>query len=482
MRGTATNLERVENLKKRLQQARRTVEGRTRTSKAPLRPATQLPPASVTQNVENFGDTPGATTKTPSGTQHIPLHAVEAIARAGEAAGSAEHGDPGKKKKLKIIIPKTTDRVRTRKVPQRCVDEEVLAGLNMILAQVARAKAPATLDDISLLLYTAQTAYQELTHRERSPSPWRASIEAKIARCESEGGRLAEHIANLRNKRRASMGVEVRKILRREGARKWDVNDITRAKVDIEERAAVYRKKIESHERRRSFRRTNDFFEFNRRMFYRRLHEDAMPNGTQSDEEMVTFWSKVWEKQDTQDCFDDLIEGQNILAEQTDEIMNIGKKLVEIVERLPNWKTPGVDKVYNFFIKRCTALHDYLTEIVGETVRYAEGVPRWFYTGITYLIPKTQDPESPADYRPITCMPTLYKLVTKLVARELRDSQETGPRPLRGSRSCHRTRTWAWWSTGAWTCAQWCGAAETLQHGRCRACRRCCGGRRCRCP
>ena len=327
-------------------------------------------------------DTPGATTKTPSGTQHIPLHAVEAIARAGEAAGSAEHGDPGKKKKLKIIIPKTTDRVRTRKVPQRCVDEEVLAGLNMILAQVARAKAPATLDDISLLLYTAQTAYQELTHRERSPSPWRASIEAKIARCESEGGRLAEHIANLRNKRRASMGVEVRKILRREGARKWDVNDITRAKVDIEERAAVYRKKIESHERRRSFRRTNDFFEFNRRMFYRRLHEDAMPNGTQSDEEMVTFWSKVWEKQDTQDCFDDLIEGQNILAEQTDEIMNIGKKLVEIVERLPNWKTPGVDKLYNFFIKRCTALHDYLTEIVGETVRYAEGVPRWFYTGI----------------------------------------------------------------------------------------------------
>ena len=108
MRGTATNLERVENLKKRLQKARRTVEGRTRTSKAPLRPATQLPPASVTQNVENFGDTPGATTKTPSGTQHIPLHAVEAIARAGEAAGSAEHGDPGKKKKLKIIIPKTT--------------------------------------------------------------------------------------------------------------------------------------------------------------------------------------------------------------------------------------------------------------------------------------------------------------------------------------------------------------------------------------
>ncbi|KAL0265726.1 UNVERIFIED_CONTAM: hypothetical protein PYX00_011441 [Menopon gallinae] len=315
-------------------------------------------------------------------------------------------------------------RAVTRKIPQRKVDEEVLIGLNMVLAQVARKGPPETLDDVSLLLYTAQTAYQELTETVRPPSPWRASILAKIAGCEVERDCLMEHMACLENKKKGRMSREFRRILRREGARIWDVNDIRKAKANIEEKAAMYRRKIESHERRVSFRRTNDLFEFNRRMFYRRLHEEARPEGTQTDEEMVGFWAKVWERQESNECFEDLIERLNLLVEQHTEVSEAGRKLREIIERLPNWKTPGVDRVFNFFIKRCTSLHEHLVRIVENVLKQPEGLPGWFCTEVTYLIPKVQAPASPAEYKPITCMPNLYKVVTKLVTREFRDFVE----------------------------------------------------------
>ncbi|MGL5716602.1 MAG: RNA-directed DNA polymerase [Paraclostridium sp.] len=42
----------------------------------------------------------------------------------------------------------------------------------------------------------------------------------------------------------------------------------------------------------------------------------------------------------------------------------------------------------------------------------------WFYKGTTYPIPK-KNPKNPSDYRLITCMSNLYKLVTKCVTRVL---------------------------------------------------------------
>lgn len=78
-------------------------------------------------------------------------------------------------------------------------------------------------------------------------------------------------------------------------------------------------------------------------------------------------------------------------------------------------------KVYNFFIKKCTALHEKIAETVERTVRVLEKAPQWLYTGTTYLVPKTEKPETAGEYRPITCMTNLYKVVTRLVMQELGD-------------------------------------------------------------
>ncbi|KAK1936289.1 reverse transcriptase, partial [Babesia divergens] len=44
----------------------------------------------------------------------------------------------------------------------------------------------------------------------------------------------------------------------------------------------------------------------------------------------------------------------------------------------------------------------------------------WLYRGVTYLIPKNEQPTSPSQYRPITCMSVLYKLTTRCVTESLK--------------------------------------------------------------
>jgi len=73
--------------------------------------------------------------------------------------------------------------------------------------------------------------------------------------------------------------------------------------------------------------------------------------------------------------------------------------------------------VYNFFIKKMTALHPKLLSIVYQSVINPELIDDEFYKGITYLLAKKDNATSPVDLRPITCLPNIYKLVSKVVTK-----------------------------------------------------------------
>ncbi|MEG2848334.1 MAG: reverse transcriptase family protein [Bacilli bacterium] len=88
------------------------------------------------------------------------------------------------------------------------------------------------------------------------------------------------------------------------------------------------------------------------------------------------------------------------------------------IDHLPNWKTAGIDKIYNFFIKKITSLHEELLFIINENFKENKIEADWYYTGVTYMIPKNNISE-PKNLRPITCMPNLYKLQNKLINSKL---------------------------------------------------------------
>jgi hypothetical protein len=87
---------------------------------------------------------------------------------------------------------------------------------------------------------------------------------------------------------------------------------------------------------------------------------------------------------------------------------------------LPNWKASGIDKVYNFFIKKITSLHYILGEIILALIKEPECIPKWMYQGVTIMIPK-KNTGLAGDFRPITCLSNFYKLMTKVINYELRN-------------------------------------------------------------
>ena len=50
-----------------------------------------------------------------------------------------------------------------------------------------------------------------------------------------------------------------------------------------------------------------------------------------------------------------------------------------------------------------------------------EEIPQWLTTGETVLIPKSEETQRPEKYRPITCLPTLYKTLTGVLTKRIQE-------------------------------------------------------------
>ena len=121
----------------------------------------------------------------------------------------------------------------------------------------------------------------------------------------------------------------------------------------------------------------------------------------------------------------------------------------EVLRCTAPWKGCGVDSVNSFPIKKCPVIKKAVYGLVKKLVewkmtdRWDEN--SWLLEGRTVLIFKGGDPKDPANYRPITCLPTITKMVTLAIHKRLRryffgsvDSSilECEQRSVRSSQGC----------------------------------------------
>ena len=91
----------------------------------------------------------------------------------------------------------------------------------------------------------------------------------------------------------------------------------------------------------------------------------------------------------------------------------------------PNWKTPGPDGVQGYWLKNFNSVHKYLVEYLHRLVQ-GDDIPMWMTKGKTVLIQKDKDKGTvPSNYRPITCLPIVWKLLTALIADDIYHHLET---------------------------------------------------------
>jgi hypothetical protein len=109
-----------------------------------------------------------------------------------------------------------------------------------------------------------------------------------------------------------------------------------------------------------------------------------------------------------------------------------------LIAKTLNWKAPGPDGISNFWIKRFTASHPYLAYYFNQFLENAEKIPEFIARGITYLILKSQDSKDPSNYRPITCLCTVYKIYTACIGEKIYKHLETNKLLAEEQRGCIR--------------------------------------------
>ena len=89
------------------------------------------------------------------------------------------------------------------------------------------------------------------------------------------------------------------------------------------------------------------------------------------------------------------------------------------LKRISNWKTPGHDGIHSFWSKKFTSIHDRLALEMNRCLQGAQ-VPEWMTKGKTTLIQK--DPgkgTAPNNYRPITWLPMIWKILTAQIREKI---------------------------------------------------------------
>lgn len=305
---------------------------------------------------------------------------------------------------------------RTRKIPSEKINHLVLEAVARAVGEYAQTKPPSNMTEIAKIIQAAQIAYQRSTLRINQPSPWKKSIENKIDGLNILNG-LLERVIKLEKLDKDDKS-KVLAFMSQEKLRMGNSCDAREAISRSNERILVYTKKIEMHQKRKTFSQQNTAFELYRRRFYREIEGEKAVEHQVPASEIKNFWNTMWNKREDESNG----AGQrkylvgHLSGEDPLNVFPTFEEFQEIVKWLPSWKAAGNDGIFNFFIKKLESLHFPLFEIIKKICLENQSESEWFYKGITYLIPKGI-PEKGSDFRPITCMSNLYKLTTKCVTQ-----------------------------------------------------------------
>ena len=157
-------------------------------------------------------------------------------------------------------------------------------------------------------------------------------------------------------------------------------------------------------------------------------------------EESRTFWSGIWsaEKEHSKeaDWLSDLKEEMGKL-EQQNVVIN-EDKVKKQCSKMPNWKAPGHDGVQGLWIKRFDEMHERIATQLNEILEGTKEIPSWMTYRRTVLCQKDlAKGNSVENFRPITCLPLMWKLLTGIFSEDMycfMENENLFPEEQKGSR------------------------------------------------
>ena len=101
------------------------------------------------------------------------------------------------------------------------------------------------------------------------------------------------------------------------------------------------------------------------------------------------------------------------------------EKMMKVLRKISNWKSPEPDNVQGFWSKNFTKMHAKLLNNVAQCIEEGN-VLDWMTKGRTVLIQKDKFKCNVAsNYRPTTCLPLVSKLMAGILSEEIYDFLST---------------------------------------------------------
>ena len=153
--------------------------------------------------------------------------------------------------------------------------------------------------------------------------------------------------------------------------------------------------------------------------FYRELGKKTIQTEKPPDIGKVKkFWQNILEQEVKHNDDAQWIKDQEEELQQINQMEWKDLTVEELrvnMTRAANWKSPGPDRLPNFWIKQFKGLHKPMAEAYSEIIKDPKQMPDWLVDGATNLLPKKEETWIPKNYRPIACLPSNFKILTSVI-------------------------------------------------------------------
>ena len=263
------------------------------------------------------------------------------------------------------------------------------------------------------LAATSKVGLKPINKNKKHKAPaWKEKIQKEITAMRSELSVLEEF----------SRGTIVRTKQGRKVVRKFklkDDNDIKGAKEVLKQKIQLKAQRIKRFEKRSNFYRQNKIFQTDAKRFYREIGKQSTEiKEAPTIEKVQEFWQAIWSNPKEHNKEAEWLAREKLRMMDKEQQMWADISIAEIeasLKKSHKWKSPGIDKIPNFWLNILSSSHKYIANTLSHVVADPSAAPEWLTEGITYLLPKNDETVNPKNYRPITCLSTTYKLLTSVI-------------------------------------------------------------------
>jgi hypothetical protein len=197
--------------------------------------------------------------------------------------------------------------------------------------------------------------------------------------------------------------------------------EIAQLTEELKQKVQAKAQRMRRYEKRKKQYIQNKMFKEDTKQFYRYLGAKITAINNHSHmEEAALYWKSLWEEKLQHNEKADWIKREE--KEKTDSMNWMPTKTTEttsLFSKTYKWKSPGSDQIPNYWPKVFPATHSYITKFINTIIEEPKQMPEWLTTGITYLHPNSEDTKEPKNYRLITCLSTMYEMLTGIIARRI---------------------------------------------------------------